>query len=87
MTKIDDPKIKTKDRALQEHISNIVTLWNRGKFSFSISASSSPTDTPSDVEFRVWDSGAGAVKFLIFVPGSESAGVGWWSVSATELTN
>ena len=88
MTKIDDPAIKTKDPALQEHISQLVTLWNRGKYSFTSSATSGPTDTPSDVEFRLYDSGAGTVKLQIFVPGSAGVnGIGWWAATLTEITS
>ena len=43
-----------------------------------------PTDTPSDVEIRVFDSGSGAVRLYVFAPGSE-AGTGslngWWQTA------
>ena len=88
LTKIEDPQIKTQDRALQEHVSEIVTLWNRGKYSFTATATSGPTDTPSDVEFRLFNSGAGTVKLQIFVPGSAGVnGIGWWAVTLTEITS
>ena len=88
MTKLDDPVVLTRDRGLQEHISTLVTLWNRGKYSFTASATSGPSDTPSDVEFRLYDSGAGTVKLQIFVPGSAGVnGIGWWAVTLTEITS
>ena len=87
MTKLENPQIKTKDRSLEEHSEEIVTLWNLGKISFSASASSGPSDTPSDIEFRVWQSGVGVAQLLIFVPGSVSGGstVGWWKLAATAI--
>jgi hypothetical protein len=86
MTKLEDISIKTKDRALQEHVTELVALWNRGKIGFTKSSSSGPTDSPSDVEFRVYDSGAGTVRLLVFVPGSGQSGNGWWQFgNATEV--
>ena len=88
MTKLNDPVIKIKDRILQEHITEVVSLWNLGKFSFTSSATSGPSDTPSDVEFRLYNSGAGAVKLQVFIPGSAGVnGIGWWAVQLTEITS
>ena len=85
MTKLEDTQIKTKDRNLQEHVSEIVTLWNGGKFGFKEIAAA-PTDTPVDVELRVFNSGAGAVRLYVFVPGSGQSGAGWWtSANFTEV--
>jgi hypothetical protein len=86
MTKLEDIHIKTKDRALRELLSDIVSLWNGGKYSFKI-ISSEPTDTPDDGEIRIYDSGAGVVRLYVFAPGSGSGGVGWWrTANLTEVT-
>ena len=86
MTKLEDIVIKTKDRGLQEYLTELVALWNRGKYSFQ-KIGAEPTDTPSDVEIRVFDSGAGAVRIYVFVPGSAQAGSGWWkTANLSEVT-
>jgi len=77
MTKIQDTQIRTKDRALRDLLGEIVTFWNGGKYSFKI-ISAEPSDTPSDGEIRIYDSGGGVVRLYIFAPGSAQAGVGWW---------
>ena len=69
MTKIDDQQIKTKDRALREMLSDIATLWNGGKYSFKL-ISAAPTDSPSDPEIRVFDSGADVVRLYVYAPSS-----------------
>jgi len=69
MTKIEDIVIKTKDRALREILSEIVTLWNSGKYSFRL-ISTDPTDSPSDPEMRVSDSGADVVRIYVYAPSS-----------------
>ena len=86
MTKLEDAQIRTKDRALQEFLTELVSLWNLGKIGFT-KISAEPSDTPSDLEIRVLDSGAGAVRLYVFVPGSEQSGVGWWKTgNLTEVT-
>lgn len=86
MTKLENVVLKTKDRALQEHVEELITFWNGGKYSFK-NISAEPTDTPSDPEIRVYDSGAGVVRLYVFAPGSEQAGVGWWRTgNLTEVT-
>jgi hypothetical protein len=86
MPKLEDTVIKTKDRALQEFITELVSFWNLGKYSFS-KISAEPTDTPQDVEIRIFDSGAGAVRLYVFVPGSGQSGSGWWKTdNFTEVT-
>ena len=86
MTKLDDTVIKTKDRALSELLNDLITFWNKGKIGFT-KITADPTDTPSDVELRILDSGAGAVRIYVFVPGSAQSGIGWWkSANLTEVT-
>jgi len=69
MTKISDENIKTKDRALRELLSTIVTFWNSGKYSFKL-ISADPTDSPSDPEIRISDSGADVVRIYVYAPSS-----------------
>lgn len=69
MTKLQDIQIKTKDRALRELLSEVVTFWNGGKYSFKV-ISATPTDTPSDAEIRVYDSGADVVRLYVYAPSS-----------------
>lgn len=86
MAKLDDISIKTKDKALQEFIETLVVYWNRGLLGFKEIAAE-PTDTPQDVEIRIFNSGAGAVRIYVFVPNSEGAGSGWWkTANLTEVT-
>jgi hypothetical protein len=69
VTKLDDMQIRTQDRALRELLSTIVTYWNGGKYSFK-EISATPTDSPSDPEMRVSDSGADVVKLYVYAPSS-----------------
>ena len=69
MTKIDDVVIKSNDRPLREWIADLVTLWNKGKIGFTLIAAE-PSDVPSDVEIRVYDSGADVVRIYVYAPSS-----------------
>ena len=86
MALLEDPEIRTKDRALKEHVVEIVQLWNRGLYNFKLIVAE-PTDTPTGPEIRVYDSGAGVVRLYVFAPGSAQSGVGWWKTgNLTEVT-
>ncbi len=81
-----EPLTNIEHRALQEYLTELATLWNRGKYSFG-EISAEPTDTPSDVEIRFFNSGAGAVRLYVFIPGSGQSGAGWWkTANLTEVT-
>lgn len=75
MTKIQDYNIKTKDRGLKDFISEIVDLWNKGQMGFKV-ISDVPSDEPSDLEIRLYNSGGGAFRIYAYFPGT-----GWkyWS--------
>ena len=66
MTKISDTTIRTRDAALQDHIDEIVNLWNRGQIGFSFT-SNAPSDTPDDYEIRIFNSGATYRIYVYFV--------------------
>lgn len=66
MTKISDDEIKTRDPILRELLSNIITLWNRGKVSFG-QTSIVPSDSPDDVEIRMFNSGA-TYRIYVYFP-------------------
>ena len=72
--KIDDVSIKTNDRPLREWISDLVSLWNKGKLGFTLVASE-PSDAPSDPEIRIYDSGADVVRIYVYAP---SSGAWFW---------
>jgi len=77
MTKLDDYFIKTRDRNLKEFVSEIISLWNLGNIGFKV-VSSVPSDAPSDVEIRAYNSGGGAYRIYIYFPGD-----GWHYVNLT----
>jgi len=71
MTKLDDTVIKTKDRALRQILSDIVTLWNAGKLDFDV-VNAAPEDTPSGAELRVFDNGdPAAFRLYVFGPATQ----------------
>lgn len=69
MSKLDDVVIKSKDKPLREWLSDLTALWNKGKMGFSL-ISGDPTDTPSDPEIRIYDSGADVVRIYVYAPSS-----------------
>ena len=66
MTKISDDEIRTPDPRLKEIISNIITLWNLGKYSFNF-VTTVPTDSPDDIEIRAYNSGA-TYRLYVYFP-------------------
>jgi len=71
MSKLDDVVIKTNDKPLREWLSDLVTFWNKGKLGFSL-ISGDPTDSPSDPEIRIYDSGADVVRIYVYAPSSQA---------------
>lgn len=63
MSKLEDIKIRTDDRALKELLSEIVAFWNLGKIGFTI-ISAEPTDNPEDAELRLFDNGSVARLYV-----------------------
>lgn len=61
-------RIQTKDRALKEHLSESIALWNLGKIGLTIIAAE-PTDSPSDAEMRLFDNGSVA-RLYVYGPAS-----------------
>lgn len=73
---MEDIVIKTQDSQLKQLLQDIITFWNAGAFPFQI-VSAIPTDTPPDVQIRLFDSGAGSVKVYIYSPTTSA----WYSVA------
>ena len=71
MAKLDDVVIKTNDKPLREWLSDFIALWNKGKIGFSL-ITSDPTDSPSDPEIRIYDSGSDVVRLYVYAPSSEA---------------
>lgn len=68
MTKLNEVVTRTKDPALQEFLDDITIFWNGGHYSFKL-ISSEPTDSPTDPEIRVFDSGS-ALRLYVYGPSS-----------------
>lgn len=62
--------IKTNDAQLKLFMSDLVTFWNGGLFSFPV-ISAVPTDQPGEAQIRVFDSGAGSYKLYVYFPTSQ----------------
>lgn len=70
LSKLENIEIKTNDPELKLFMSDLITFWNQGTFSFSV-ISTVPTDTPGEAQLRVFDSGAGSYKLYIYFPTSQ----------------
>ena len=66
MSKISNDQIRTPDPPLKEALDTIITLWNLGKVSFN-TVSTVPSDSPDDVEIRVFNSGA-TYRIYVYFP-------------------
>lgn len=78
MSLLESIEIRTSDPELKILLSDIIAFWNSGLFPFQV-ISAVPTDTPSDVQIRLFDSGAGSVKLYVYSPTSAT----WKSVALT----
>ena len=81
LTKLDDTVIKTRDRALRQILSDIVTLWNAGKMDFDV-ITAAPGDNPGGAEIRVFDNGTpGAFRMYFYGPSSKQ----WFRLTTASL--
>lgn len=70
MAQLENIEIRSNDPELKLFMSDLITFWNRGVLPFPV-ISSTPTDTPSDAQMRVFDSGSGSYKLYIYFPTSQ----------------
>ena len=75
MAQLENISIKTNDPFLKLFMQDLISFWNSGAFPFQI-ISTPPTDSPGDVQIRLFDSGGGSVKLYIYSPTSQA----WKSV-------
>lgn len=70
MPSLENIEIKTNDPQLKLFMSDLITFWNKGLMPFPV-ISATPTDSPGEAVFRVFDSGAGSYKLYIYFPTSQ----------------
>lgn len=80
MAQLDDAVVKIPDPQLRQFLSDLASFWNSGAFPFQV-VSAPPTDSPGDVQIRLFDSGGGSVRIYIYSPTSS----GWWYVILTNV--
>lgn len=78
MSALEEIQIRTNDSQLKLLLADIVSFWNSGAFPFQV-VSTPPTDTPGDVQIRLFDSGGGSVRIYVYSPTSSA----WHYVALT----